>query len=259
MAQSNTTWVQKIQRLLKDYMPGSLPELEPFQAYELWADTYDNTDSNALLFSEQSAVRPLLETLPLHGKAVLDAGCGAGRYLGVLQLYQPSMIVGVDFVRGMIEKARRKNNLASSLYLQVALVERLPFKDETFDFVLCTLVLGHILDLDSAIAELSRVLRRSGSMIITCFHPYGRLLGWVRSFQTSNASKGSRWYAVKYYRHLHSDYFKAFQASRLEVVKMFEPVIDETLRPFYEQAQRMDLYQRFKGCPLVLIFQVRKR
>ena len=259
MSQAKKIWFQKIQTLFKELIPGSVSELEPFQAYELWADTYEKTEENALLFMEESAVRPLLEAVPLEGKTVLDAGCGVGRYLEVLQQNQSPMIVGIDFIWNMIDKARKKINLDSSVYLHVGQLECLPFRDEKFDFVLCTLVLGHILELESAVTELVRVLRKNGTMIISSFHPYGQLLRWVRSFQVTQSSKRDHWFAVKYYRHLHSDYFRAFQSSQLEVVQMLEPVIDETIKPFYEHAGRLDLYKRYKGYPLLLIFQVRKR
>lgn len=258
MTQDKKFWFQKIQELFKELNRASLSELEPLQAYELWSDSYDRTDGNALLFADESAVQPLLESLQVQGRTVLDAGCGAGRYLEILQRYHPTMVVGIDFAMGMIEKAKKKVNRAS-VHLQVARVEHLPFKDEKFDCVLCTLVLGHIVELESAVAELSRVLRRNGSMVISCFHPYGQLLGWVRSFRVNNSSKRNRWFAVKYYRHLYSDYFRAFRLSELEVIQTLEPVIDDTLKPFYVQEGRMDLYERYKGYPLLLIFQVRKR
>lgn len=259
MALEKRKWFRKVQELIKDLGQGSVSELDPYKAYELWANSYDKTEGNALLFADETAVRPLLEKLPLRGKAVLDAGCGTGRYLEALQRHHPRLIVGIDFISGMIKKARKKNNFASVVHFQVAQLEWLPLRDESFDFVLCTLVLGHIVDLESAVAELSRVLRRNGSMIISCFHPYGQLLGWVRTFRPNNSSKWSRRYAARYYRHLHSDFFKAFQLSQLEATQMFEPVIDETLKPYYEQGRRTDLFERYKGFPLLLIFQVRKR
>lgn len=259
MAQDRNIWFQKMRRLFKGLTPGSVSELEPFDAYELWADTYEKTDGNALLFADESAVRPLLESLPLQGKAILDAGCGAGRYLEILQRFQPRLFVGMDFVPNMIEKARKRIDLAPSVELQVSRLEQLPFKDEKFDFVVCTLVLGHILRLESAVAELARVLRRNGTMVISCFHPYGQLLGWVRSFRIDSPRKRSQWCAAKYYRHLHSDYFRAFQLSQLEVVQMLEAVIDDALKPYYERAGRMDLYERYEGYPLLLIFEVRKQ
>ncbi len=258
MSHENKNWFQRMQETFKDLVTATPVELEPLQAYQLWANTYDKTEGNALLFAESSAVRPLLEALSLQGKVVLDAGCGTGRYLEILRQFQPHMLVGIDFASNMIERASKKNNHVFSTYLQVARLDQLPFRSETFDFVVCTLALDNVLNLESTVEELARVLRRNGSMVISSFHPYGQLLSWTRSFRVKNSLRRRRWFAVKYYQHLHSEYFRAFQISQLELEKMIEPVIDETLKSFYTQAGRVDLYERFKGYPLLLIFQVRK-
>ncbi len=235
------------------------PALDPFEAYQLWADTYDNTGDNALLFAEFSAVRPLIGSSLRNGKSILDAGCGTGRYSDLLQRSQPRTHVAIDFAPKMIEKLRSKILPESSIFPEIARLEQLPLKDETFDFVLCTLVLGHVVELNRAVAELSRVLLSGGTMIISCFHPYGTLLGWDRSFRVHNSSKRNSWISAKYYRHLHSDYFSAFQTAHLKVVKMLEPVIGEPIKPFYDRAGRLHLYERFKGYPLLLVFQILKQ
>ena len=235
-----------------------VPVLEPIEAYQLWAQSYDNTDGNALLFAESSAVGPLLAARDFQGKAVLDAGCGTGRNLELLVQAQPRMLVATDFASKMIEKVRANLNGSAGVHLQVARLEFLPYKDGQFDFVLCTLVLGHVLKLAAAVAELSRVLRPRGSMVISCFHPFGQLLSWQRTFNAELPSGHSKWFAAKYYYHPHAEYFDAFQTSHLEIVRMIEPAIDETLRPFYEQAGRMDIYNRYSGYPLLLIFEVQK-
>jgi hypothetical protein len=40
---------------------------------------------------------------------------------------------------------------------------------------------------------------------------------------------------------------------------MCEPILDETLRSFYEKAKRLDLYEKYEGYPLLLVLELRKR
>ena len=237
----------------------SVTELEPFDAYQLWAPNYDKTEGNALVFAEESIVRPMLKTIPIQGKAVLDAACGVGRYFELLHSYRPRIVVGMDFSPRMIEQAIKKLTYSSSTSLQLAKLEHLPFREETFDFLLCTLALDHVQVLHSAVAELSRVLRSGGSMIISSFHPHGKVLGWQRSFCAKIQGGRSRWYAVKYYPHPRSSYSDAFISNNLDEVNLYIPIIDESIRPYYEQARRLDLYYRIEGSPLLLIYELRKQ
>ena len=246
-------FVRSIRQFLSKIFSRQIFLLEPHEAYQLWAATYDDAEDNALLFAESRALRRYLEPSLIEGKDVLDAGCGTGRYLPLLQDFHPRTIAAADPSSNMIEKAKTKITGLVPISLHVGTVEQLPFRDESFDFILCTLVLGHVEHLMPAMTELSRVLRRNGTIIISCFHPFGRLLGWQRTFQATKT------FAVKYYTHLYSEYFEGFSRTGLALLRMEEPVIDESLFRFYEKAGRTDMYERYKGYPILLIFEVRKK
>jgi ubiquinone/menaquinone biosynthesis C-methylase UbiE len=47
----------------------------------------------------------------------------------------------------------------------------LPFEDESFDLVVCALVLCHFADFKPVVAEFARVLRPGGHLLVTDFHP----------------------------------------------------------------------------------------
>jgi malonyl-CoA O-methyltransferase len=229
--------------------------LDPFEAYELWAETYDDVEHNALLTAEQSVVVPMLRRLKLKGTRILDAGCGNGRYLRILQTYRPKFLAGIDFSPAMIAKARERTG--TSLLLKVAPIEAIPFKRASFDFVFSTLALDHLSNLQKGVSELSRVLRKGGAAIISVFHPYGQFLGWQRTFRGKKGN--SQTYAVRFFPHTHSEYLRTFRSVRLSLEELLEPVIDEQLKPFYESAGRLDLYERFKGFPVVLVFRLTKQ
>jgi SAM-dependent methyltransferase len=101
------------------------------------------------------------EQLPCE--AFLDAGCGDGRYLAALAGELPPRRAGVDISERILETARQRVDAD----LRQANLEALPFRDGEFDVVLCSQVIEHVLDADAAVAELVRVLRPGGTLVIS--------------------------------------------------------------------------------------------
>jgi malonyl-CoA O-methyltransferase len=233
-----------------------LKVLDPFDAYELWAATYDDREGNALLHAEQRTVYPLLQEMHLSNKCVLDAGCGTGRYLELLREFKPRLLAGIDFAPSMLKVAQCKFP-DSTVFLTGGRIDSIPFANHSFDFVLSTLALDHLCDLHRGVSELVRVLRSSGAMIISLFHPNAKKLGWQRTFRSRPGER--HLYAAEYYGHQMSKYLSEFEICGMDVEQSIEPLIDESLKPFYERALRMDLYEESKGLPLLLVFRLRKR
>lgn len=107
-------------------------------------------------------VRAELERLPLPRDArLLDAGCGSGRTLDELARF--GRVCGVDLSAEAVETARRRGYDD----VQVARVEALPFADATFDVVTCLDVIEHTPDDRATLAELRRVTRPGGLLLVT--------------------------------------------------------------------------------------------
>jgi len=104
-------------------------------------------------------LRDLL-ALPTAGK-LLDAGGGTGRVSSQL-IDLVGEIVLTDVADGMLQEAKRKGDLDLSL----AHAETLPFADESFDRVLVVDALHHFCDQEQAAADLVRVLKRGGRLVI---------------------------------------------------------------------------------------------
>jgi len=104
------------------------------------------------------------------GRRILDAGCGAGPLYAALR-DRGAIVAGFDKSAGMIELARRR--LGDDADLRVAdLGSPLPFPDSTFDDVTASLVLHYLEDWGPALAELRRVLRPGGRLIVSVEHPF---------------------------------------------------------------------------------------
>ena len=111
------------------------------------------------------------------GRRILDAGCGAGPLFAALR-DRGAIVTGFDKSAGMIELARRR--LGDGADLQVADLGRpLPFPDSTFDDVTASLVLHYLEDWGPALAELRRVLKPGGRLIVSVNHPFRETL-WHR-------------------------------------------------------------------------------
>ncbi|MEW6332691.1 MAG: class I SAM-dependent methyltransferase [Thermodesulfobacteriota bacterium] len=106
------------------------------------------------------------------GFRVLDAGCGSGRHLCEAWGRAGVEAVGVDLKWEDLCRTKAFLSLMADHHggrwvVARADVTRLPFSDGSFDVVICSEVLEHVPDGKAAIAELLRVLKPSGDLIVT--------------------------------------------------------------------------------------------
>lgn len=96
--------------------------------------------------------------------SVYDAACGRGALLRALRDRHPSMrLVGGDISKDSVDKL-----CESGIEAVVANVEhRLPFSDEEFECATFGEVIEHLIDPDSALQELSRIIRRDGWLVLS--------------------------------------------------------------------------------------------
>jgi ubiquinone/menaquinone biosynthesis C-methylase UbiE len=96
---------------------------------------------------------------------VLEVAVGTGLNL---DKYPPdARLTGIDFSAQMLDIARARAKKSGRLVeLQEADAHKLPFDDATFDTVVCTFGLCAIPDIDTALDEMTRVLRPGGKLIL---------------------------------------------------------------------------------------------
>ncbi|MDH5691139.1 MAG: class I SAM-dependent methyltransferase, partial [Candidatus Bathyarchaeota archaeon] len=82
-------------------------------------------------------------------------------------------ILGISGIEGFYSFINRKNAEVIEVQYPHADMQNLPFKDDTFDFVISDQVIEHIHDPKRAICESYRVLKKGGMAIhTTCFMNY---------------------------------------------------------------------------------------
>ncbi len=127
----------------------------------------------------------------LHGKSILDVGCGTGR--GVIAFSREAdFAAGCDASHDMLSFAAGKT-LGEQRYRFIRVyAQRLPFKDATFD-VVCSLNFLHLFSLQTQremVSEMKRVLKHQGILVLEFDNALqGLLLGlYKRWFGTERGS-----------------------------------------------------------------------
>jgi 2-polyprenyl-3-methyl-5-hydroxy-6-metoxy-1,4-benzoquinol methylase len=102
------------------------------------------------------------------GREVLDAGCGEGYGARLLaELGGARRCVGIDIDERTIAAARETYGNGEALEFEAGDVTRLPFEDASFDVVTCFETVEHVSAQRDAVAELARVLRPGGLLLIS--------------------------------------------------------------------------------------------
>ncbi|MBK5293191.1 MAG: methyltransferase domain-containing protein [Acidobacteriia bacterium] len=107
-------------------------------------------------------VQLILETFgDLAERRVLDAGCGKGRFAKVLKERHPgARVVGLDISEAMLSYVPAEIQRCS------ASLTSLPFSSDAFDAAYATESLEHAVAIDLAVAELCRVVKPGGRIVI---------------------------------------------------------------------------------------------
>ena len=95
---------------------------------------------------------------------ILDSGCGEG--YGSKILSEKGKVTGIDVDEDVIKKANEKYS-SKKCNFQVYDGYKLPFKKNSFNYVVSFQVIEHIADVKNYLSEIKRVLKKNGKLIIT--------------------------------------------------------------------------------------------
>ncbi|WP_326715734.1 class I SAM-dependent methyltransferase [Streptomyces sp. NBC_01474] len=104
------------------------------------------------------------------GLKILDVGCGAGHYAAEL-LAGGAEVVGIDGSATLLSHARERLGDRAELRMHDAEKPLDFIDDDSFDGVVCALMLHHIADRPRLLGELRRVLRPGGWLLVSTTHP----------------------------------------------------------------------------------------
>ncbi|MFO7568368.1 MAG: methyltransferase domain-containing protein [Smithellaceae bacterium] len=120
------------------------------------------------------------------GYTILDAGCGSGRHLRGLAKLPGLKIVGVDrnpkdVAAAMASLKNMPDAQSEDFQVMSADINSLPFEDGYFDCVICSEVLEHIYEHEEALAELVRVLKPQGQLVVSVPRYFSERICWLIS------------------------------------------------------------------------------
>ncbi|WP_374376255.1 class I SAM-dependent methyltransferase [Dongia sp.] len=113
-----------------------------------------------------------------HPEPVLDIGCGTGNYT-IAVADRNVMAIGLDQSTLMLRRARAKEPRIEWVAGQA---EALPFADNSFAGVFCTMTLHHLQDFESVFAEIARVLRPGARFVAFTAFPEQARQFWLNAY-----------------------------------------------------------------------------
>jgi ubiquinone/menaquinone biosynthesis C-methylase UbiE len=165
-----------------------------------------------------------LEMLPrvrrLRG---LDVGCGEGentRHVARLGANMTGVDVSPTFIKHCRDFETDEKAVSSITYL-VAKSTELPFFDQSFDFVISTMVLMDIEDLNGTLKEIKRVLNVEGFFQFSIVHPCFQTPGMDWVFDEDGKRAGIK--ASGYFEEGRIDDEWTFSAAPKEISSSFKP------------------------------------
>ena len=140
-----------------------------------------------------------LHQLPLGpGDIALDIGCGSGRHTAAIYDLDRCMAVGADTNWDDLAQARSRLSWHSAYMphetgrwsLSGADITHLPFKDRSIDLVICSEVLEHITEDETAIQECVRVLKPGKHLVVSVPRRWPETVCWALSRQYRTTKGG---------------------------------------------------------------------
>lgn len=137
--------------------------------YDSFAENYSTANETGLFNAHYNQPAMIELAGEVNGRRVLDAGCGSGPLSEALRA-RGAVLTGFDSSPAMVDLARQR--LGQDADLQVADISQpLPYPDGAFDDVVVSLVLHYLRDWTAPLAELRRVLKPGGRLLLSVNHP----------------------------------------------------------------------------------------
>jgi malonyl-CoA O-methyltransferase len=156
-----------------------------------------------------------LDYIRLQPDAILDLGCASGLNTEALQQrYPKARTVVMDQVAPLVAQARRRGRRWRRVPGVCAGLDRLPFRNDSFDLVFSSLALHRVPDLGPTARELQRILRPDGVLLFATFGP-----------DTLNELR-TAWQAVDATPHVHGFIDMHDIGDALVKARLADPVMD---------------------------------
>lgn len=158
----------------------SYDKTQATEEFRRWSASYDRSILQWLLFgpSHRAIIRRLRARFGDRPLTLLDIGCGTGLFADRIRSALPrARVWGLDLVAAMLARGKdRWRRHAGAITPIQGDSERLPFASGSFDVVTCANSFHHYPQQGRAVAEMRRVLRPGGRLMLVDGHrdwPWG--------------------------------------------------------------------------------------
>jgi ubiquinone/menaquinone biosynthesis C-methylase UbiE len=120
--------------------------------------SYAALDKSSRIRKAEKIIKILSKYKKLESSKILDIGSGSG-YLGGILGKKSNRYVGIDFTD------ERKSK--GFVFIRTDALN-VPFKDSSFDIIICNHVIEHVTNQKKLLQEINRLLKKDGICYITC-------------------------------------------------------------------------------------------
>ena len=141
------------------------------------AEKFDDNDPSVYNMCRKDYPDVLAEVMKEPFSDLLDAGCGTGAMLGMFKKDFPDKnYTGIDLSKKMIETAKRKK--LDGVRFVAGDCENLPFSENSFDVVTCSMSFHHYPNPEKFFRSLHRALRPGGRLVLRDMASKSKVMMW---------------------------------------------------------------------------------
>ena len=157
-------------------------------------ENFRKSRSNEVNFNDCIETPILLAMLPeLHGKRILDIGCGMGQHAKQYSDMGAASVLGIDISEKMLEYAKEHNSAGNIVYQRMAM-EDIGTIRQRFDLVTSSLAFDYVEDFGGLMSRIYTLLKDDGELVFSMSHPI--VTSWDGAYDRyTRTETGERLYA----------------------------------------------------------------
>ncbi len=119
-------------------------------------------------YFEEKLKHLVLSTVDIKNKICMDLGCGTG-FISLELAKKAKLVFSLDNSKNMLQEIKKniEQEKINNLYAMRGSIEEIPIFDNTVECVFINMALHHVKDVQKAINDMFRVLKNSGTIVIS--------------------------------------------------------------------------------------------